>query len=273
MGWMETARGRSWRLWPIRLVVQLGFLACVSDLILDHGGPGSEAPRSLVATAVEVTRMPDFRVFDDIERRKAAFFDFLRPIVVAENARIGEQRRRVLALDRKRRAGRPLAADERRWLATIAARYGVPMTGDEAALWRRLLSRVDTVPLRLVLAQAANESSWGTSRFARDGRNLFGIWCYRPGCGLVPRRRSAGSRHEVAVYPSVNASVAAYLLNLNRLDAYAAFRRLRADYVGRRQPVDALALAGTLAPYSERGQEYVRIIQAMIRRNAGLMDG
>ncbi len=270
---MYAASERPWPLWPTRVVAQLGFLACVFVLILGQEGPHPGPSAMGIPTTVEITRMPDFRAFADIERRKTAFFDFLRPIVVAENARISEQRRRLLALDRKRRAGRPLATDERRWLAALATRYGVPMKEDEAALWQRLLLRVDTVPLRLVLAQAANESSWGTSRFAREGRNLFGIWCYRPGCGLVPRRRAAGSRHEVAVYPSVNASVAAYLLNLNRLDAYAALRRLRADYVGRRRPVDALALAGTLGPYSERGQDYVRSIQAMIRHDAELMDG
>ena len=41
--------------------------------------------------------------------------------------------------------------------------------------------------------QAANESAWGTSRFARIGLNFFGQWCYSKGCGMVPKRRNTGA--------------------------------------------------------------------------------
>ena len=43
---------------------------------------------------------------------------------------------------------------------------------------RELLRRVDVIPPSLVLAQGAIESGWGTSRFARQGNNLYGqrVW-------------------------------------------------------------------------------------------------
>lgn len=53
----------------------------------------------------------------------------------------------------------------------------------------KMLLRVDVLPKALVLTQAANESAWGTSRFAVQANNYFGQWCYRTGCGLVPRER------------------------------------------------------------------------------------
>ena len=53
---------------------------------------------------------------------------------------------------------------------------GAPIT--DADLVNALLVRVDTVPASLALAQAAKESGWGTSRFAREGYNLFGYWFF-----------------------------------------------------------------------------------------------
>jgi Bax protein len=133
------------------------------------------------------------------------------------------------------------------------------------------LARVDTVPLSLVLAQAANESSWGQSRFAQEGNNLFGEWCFREGCGIVPEQRSAGKSHEVAAFDSVNASVRSYLHNLNTGRAYAALRKLRQQARAAGEAPKAMVLASGLARYSERGLAYVHEIKAMIRSNRELM--
>jgi Uncharacterized FlgJ-related protein len=45
---------------------------------------------------------------------------------------------------------------------------------DDASI-EDLLSSVDIVPTSLVLAQAAYESSWGRSRFAKHYHNYFGL--------------------------------------------------------------------------------------------------
>ena len=51
----------------------------------------------------------------------------------------------------------------------------------EREIVNELMLRVDVLPVSLALAQAANESAWGTSRFALQGNNIFGQWCYEPG--------------------------------------------------------------------------------------------
>ena len=73
---------------------------------------------------------------------------------------------------------------------------------------KRTLIRVDIVPASLALSQAAMEYAWGTSRFALEGNNLFGQWCYQAGCSIVPARRSEGQVHEVASFTSIAAAVA-----------------------------------------------------------------
>ena len=77
---------------------------------------------------------------------------------------------------------------------------------DPGAIIEALLQRVDVIPAGLALAQAANESAWGKSRFAREGNNLFGTWTYDTDNGIKPERRAAGKTHLVRNYDSLEAS-------------------------------------------------------------------
>lgn len=123
-----------------------------------------------------------------------------------------------------------------------------------------LLERVDAVPTSIILAQGALESSWGSSRFARKGNSVFGMWTWKTK-GIVPTRRDEGKTHKVKVYENVFDSVQAYHLTLNRLDSYDQFRQLRRD------SDDPLILAEGLTLYSERGKEYVEEIKNIILAN------
>lgn len=123
-----------------------------------------------------------------------------------------------------------------------------------------LLQRVDAVPTSLILAQGALESSWGSSRFAREGNSVFGMWTWNSK-GMVPARRDAGKTHRVKVYENILDAVRAYQLTLNRLDPYDQFRQLRM------QTADPLVLAEGLLSYSERGEEYVEDIKNIILSN------
>lgn len=196
----------------------------------------------------------------DTTTRKQIFFDALRPIVRWENARIALTRSRLIEARKTHKS-----AD---WVADVAADYGVEWTGKE---WKQLLSRVDTVPMTLVLIQAAKESGWGRSRFARTGNNMFGEWCFVEGCGMVPLRRVPGKTHEVATFDSVNQSIRAYLRNINTHAAYADLRKLRARIRARKDEPAGVDLARGLVRYSERGQAYVDELRNMIRANRRLM--
>ncbi|MGI2103199.1 glucosaminidase domain-containing protein [Shewanella oncorhynchi] len=91
-----------------------------------------------------------------------------------------------------------------------------------------LLERVDILPPSLVLAQAAKESGWGTSRFAREGNALFGQWDFK-GNGMEPRQKRQGlGNYGLARFDTPFASVEGYLLNLNTHNAYQKMRDFRA---------------------------------------------
>ncbi|RFF29814.1 glucosaminidase domain-containing protein [Wenzhouxiangella sediminis] len=216
--------------------------------------------------------LPDFNAFERVEERKQAFFGFLAPIVVSENERVLEQRRQLLEIAPRVADGERLPFLDRRWMKNLAAEYELAWPGEsrEETL-ALLLRRVDTVPAPLALVQAAKESGWGRSRFARQGNNLFGHWCYARGCGIVPSRRNTDAAHEVAAFDSVRESVRRYINNLNTHPSYLPLRRIRLDEreAGRRP--QALSLADGLIRYSERREAYVEEIKQIIRANRELI--
>lgn len=197
----------------------------------------------------------------EVSVRKAVFFKSVLPLVLQVNEEIRGDRRRLRELRKEIEAGNKPDAIDRLWLAVMARRYEVER-GDIDALLRR----VDVIPPSLALAQAAKESGWGTSRFAREGNALFGQWTYAEG-NLVPEERAADAGHMIKRFRRLIDSVRAYALNLNTHGAYREFRSLRAMLRRDGRPLDGRVLAGTLTRYSERGAQYVTAIQSLISYN------
>lgn len=199
------------------------------------------------------------------EEKKSVFFRALLPIVLAENQLILDQRVFLLQqfgqgpIEPESGAGQEVAA--------LAARYKITGNLNDPRVRDALLNRVDAVPTALVLAQAAQESGWGTSRFALEANNLFGIWTWDTEQGSVPVNRPGGANHLVRIYPDVQSSVRAYLHNINIGFAYVDFRAMRAKMRATGKPLDAFKLAGALNRYSITGDVYIKNIRSMIRGN------
>ena len=130
-----------------------------------------------------------------------------------------------------------------------------------------LLTVIDILPPSLVLAQAANESNWGRSRFAEDFNNYFGIWCFSKGCGTVPKQRDANANHEVANFNSLKACIDYYVLTINRNYAYQNLRLIRKEHRDELKPITGIALAEGLTNYAHPGDEYISSIQSVIQYN------
>lgn len=222
------------------------------------------AAAAVAASLLTPESMPDFASYEAGPERKSRFFAFVRPLVEAENDRVLTERHHLVTLADQTRHGWL----DRLWLGRLARQYRVdPDEHETDSLIEVLLLRVDAVPVSLALAQAAKESGWGTSRFAQEGYNLFGEWCYLPGCGLVPRRRDEGRRHRVERFASPEQSAASYVENINTHERYEGFREERARLRAAGRPLSGVHLAETLGHYSERRGDYVREVKRMILVN------
>ena len=218
------------------------------DLERVRKGDG-RVPRFLVSNLPQ-----DLRSTDSVDTRKAVFLATLLPAVLLVNEAVLGQRQLLEGLRICKRQNIPLSRDAEIWLGELAQLY------DETPDVDRLMRKVDVVPPSLVLAQAAVESGWGTSRIAREGNALFGEYSY------TGAERSRHQYH-LKAFDHVAESVLSYVRNLNTHPAYERFRTRRADLRTQGGHPDSHVLAGELGRYSTRGQAYVRDIRAMIRTN------
>ncbi len=203
-----------------------------------------------------------------IQKKKKSFFLGLLPMVLLANQEIRSERQFLVTLFSRHEHPNELSEEDRSLMKKLVRKYrlrGDPLR--DHRLRTRLLKRVDTIPPSLVLAQAANESAWGTSRFARLGNNLFGQWTFTPGTGIVPENRPEGATYEVKKFSSLYDSVHGYMLNLNTHSAYFELREIRSSLRDKGSPVTGRAIARGLTRYSSRGEAYVAEIRDMIRQN------
>lgn len=203
----------------------------------------------------------------DVDLKKQTFFAYLSPVIARVNESFRTDRERLEDLAATVDRGEQLSWFERRWLRQAAERYELSLEEqplDETLA--TLVRRAGVVPESIVLAQAAKESGWGTSRFAREGNNLFGQRCYGNDCGISPQGRP-NARFGLAQFNSVEDSIESYVLNVNTHPSYEAFREQREALRESGDPVTGLALVDQLVNYSERRDEYVEELRALIRQN------
>ena len=159
-----------------------------------------------------------------------------------------------------------LSSSEKNWLVSLASQYGLknPNFNDNRT-WEALESRVDVIPLSLIISQAIYESNWGKSRFAQLGNNFFGQRCYNEGCGIVPNQRGENQKFEVKSFPTIYASIKSYVHNLNVHRTYQYLRQLRSGMRDDGDQLDGVTLAKGLSNYSQQAI-YVSSIQTLIQR-------
>ena len=219
----------------------------------DNGSINARLPKTVLASRIPAEHLALSGV-----AQKQSFIDLVLPLIAAANVEIDIRRGAIqLAFDKGNRLS----------LEKWAALYKIDFIElDNAALFKRLLSRVDRVPVPLALAQAAIESGWGTSRFARDGNALFGQWAWSADAGIRPLE-ATDDRVVVRSFGSLFDSVRAYMHNLNTHYSYADFRAERAEVrsLPARQKTDRLVTH--LHSYAEIGMAYVEKLQRLIKSN------
>jgi Bax protein len=257
-------------------ILSVALIIGLTGYFLSAGNsPGSATMKALVANASvppELTPramappLPPLKDLSAGPERKEAFIDYLSPVVVDVNREVRRRRAALFLIEERLAQGKPLSPEAGQWLDEMVLRYRV-QAGDPAEAVQALKARIDIIPVSLALAQAALESNWGTSRFARQANNLFGKWCFTPGCGIVPARRSENATHEVEAYDNVANSVRAYIHHLNSHPVYEPLRERRAEAREKQTLPEGSHLAGGLQHYSARGEVYVDSLRRVIRVN------
>ena len=208
---------------------------------------------------IYLTKLPkDLNSLGNTKKKRELFIKIILPLILDENKKITEDRKKLFKILNKNFN----TAGERVWLKRRFKEYKI----DDGDL-SKLKMRMDIIPVSLALAQAANESGWGTSRFALEGNALFGQWTWSKK-GISPKNKDPNKTHKVLQFQILKASVRAYKNNLNTHNAYREFREKRAQLREENKIIIGLELSKYIKSYAAIGEKYVAIINDIIEKNS-----
>ena len=110
----------------------------------------------------------------------------------------------------------------------------------------------------LIVAQAIVESNYGTSRFALEGHNLFGIRVWSKE-GMLPYKQPDSIEWRVRVFKNKCESVKYYIEILNTKQVYTEFRKARDMSLNR----DPIKMAKTLDSFSTNKEYEKHVIEVI----------
>ena len=208
---------------------------------------------------IYLTKLPkDLKTFGDTKKKRELFIKIVLPLILDENNKIAEDRKKLFKIISKNFN----TAGERVWLKRRFREYKI-----EDQDLAKLKMRMDIIPVSIAIAQAANESGWGTSRFALEGNALFGQWTWSKK-GISPKNKDPDQSHKILQFQILKASVRAYKNNLNTHNAYKEFREVRAQLRQENKRIIGLDLTKYIKNYASIGEKYVAIINGIIEQNS-----
>ncbi|WP_163337665.1 glucosaminidase domain-containing protein [Desulfopila sp. IMCC35008] len=231
----------------------------LAQLVRDLDGEPSHILQSGQVPPMLVRNLPGDLAMLPVNEKVELFISLMLPQIIRANTDIRNTRKELFRILSKRNSFRRLSRDEQWWLNSLAQAYGCDSSNDV-----ELTLRVDTIPVSLVLAQAIEESGWGTSRFARVGNAMYGQ--HLPEGGQGKFISSLHGSVKVAAFDSIYLATRSYLRNVNSSRAYGALRQIRGDLKSQGKQVTGYKLAAGLLHYSEKGEQYIRNIRYLIKR-------
>ena len=190
-----------------------------------------------------------------IAERKKRFIDVILPTVLIYRHQLAQKVERVKILQEKSRYSLKWSNEDSAFIETSYNTY-------KTKNFTELIKRMEPPPVSLVLAQAALESGWGSSRFFKQANNVFGIWSFNENDKRISANESRGGKPiYLKKYDNFLGSVEDYHILLAKSTAYSDFR----DCIHRGNNV--FELIWYLRLYSERRDQYVIMLRNVIVTN------
>jgi len=117
----------------------------------------------------------------------------------------------------------------------------------------------------LIVAQAIVESNYGTSRFALEGNNLFGIRVWSKE-GMLPYKQPDSIEWRVRVFKTKCDSVKYYIEILNTKQVYAEFRKIR-DLTFNLDPIRMARALDNFSTNKEYEKHVIEVIKKLRNDN------
>ncbi len=196
---------------------------------------------------------PDFSQIKGMAR-KQRFIHLMLPSILMAQEKMKQERSRLEQIHSKLELG--LGTEEDSIEMNLVLKQYRCKTMDQ------LLENIHPHPVSIVLAQAAIETGWGTSRFFREAKNVYGMWSYNSSENRIKAFEGReGKSIYLRKYDNLHDSVYDYFYTVSRSNAYKDFRKARLE------TQDPYILIKHLQNYSEMREAYVEILRKVIKCN------
>lgn len=240
------------------------FIVLISAAILSPIGNSKHEKMNyfLESRAPFIVKKPNFSEIKDFKERKKIFIEYMLSAIQKANSEICLQREQIHKLQKDLSKNDTLSNRQLNKLNLYLKYYKIDSIHNPADELDYLDIKAERIPTSFVLAQAALESGWGTSRFSKDYNNYFGLHCFYEGCGV--KAKSANVYLET--FNSATESVLGYYYRLNTGSKFKEFRIIR-DKINNNQ-LPEQDLLNTLENYSALdGDDYKNRLISVIEHN------
>jgi Bax protein len=191
----------------------------------------------------------------EVSEKKKKFVEMLLPSILVAQHSLSEKLKRVEQIENSLHKHSSLYKKDSLFLYHLFDTYNCSEI-------QELKVRLKPHPASIVLGQAALESGWGSSRFLKEGNNVFGIWSYNSDENRIKALEARDSTSiYLRSYASIEDSVEDYFETIARVDAYKKFRQKRFS------SDNALVLILLLDTYSELGEIYTNKLKEIVESN------
>ncbi len=206
----------------------------------------------------------DYAALKDKTARNRLFIQILAPLTLKLAEELREERFLILETEAFFEKNGAFTPEQEALLESKAKKYDIftRMKGQRRyeLLLKHLLLKVDVVPPSILIAAAAIDTDWGTSRPAQKANNLYKQLVWYTDKGLAPEDEKEDNSYRYEIFPSLYESIKAYALKINSGVNYEHMRFLREEIRSREQPV----LGRTLA--------HAMIFDSSLKNYAGILD-
>lgn len=202
---------------------------------------------------VEYQGKVDFASFDS-EERKEKFIHFMLPAITIVRERLLDDLHHCEFIEKQIKRKTPLSQQDFIFLKNMLQKY------DAESIYE-LKIKLYPHPVSLVLAQAALESGWGTSRVFREGNNPFGIMSFSSDDSRVKNMLPDNVEDiYMRTYDRITESVEHYFMLTAKVSSYKKFRKRRWE------GATSVELLENLKSYHE-SNDYNQLAKSIIKSN------
>lgn len=168
---------------------------------------------------IYVKKLPtDYKDIQSQKYRNELFVRILAPIALKINEELSNERHTILRLERKYMRNKTLSPEDIALLESLAQKYDYFVRNKDESRIHKLLQglklRVNIIPPSILIATAAMETNWGSSRIAQEANSLYKEKVWYTDEGIEPlENKDDGYRFKI--FPNLTASMRSFAIKFN----------------------------------------------------------